>query len=73
MLEKKDKKSPTLRFDYKNPVSLYGFIDGAKIIPARNSGLTQKQQRQLRNHIKKARNLALLPTDYKSYDEFLRP
>ena len=60
-------------FDYKDPLSLYPFIEGGKIIGARNTGLTSKQQRQLRNAIKKARNLGLIPTDFKSYDDFGRP
>ena len=67
----KDKKN--LSLDYKDPVTLYHFLEGAKITPARNNGLTNKQQRQLRNAIKKARNLALIPTHYQSYDEFGRP
>jgi len=75
VVEKKirsEKKQQTV-FDYKDPLALYGFIDGAKITPARNNGLTNKQQRQLRNAIKKSRNLGLLPTHYQSYDEFGRP
>ena len=60
-------------FDYKDPLALYSFIDGAKITPSRNNGLTSKQQRQLRNAIKKARNLGLLPTHFQSFDDFGRP
>lgn len=60
-------------FDYKNPLALYPFIEGGKIIAARNNGLVTKQQVQLKNAIKKARNLGLLPTHYQSYDDFLRP
>lgn len=66
-------KKQELLFDYKDPLSLYPFIDGAKIVPARNSGLKTKQQRQLKNAIKKARNLGLLPTHFQSYDDFGRP
>ena len=75
MFEKKSNpsKKQNLNFDYKDPLALYSFIDGAKITPARNNGLTTKQQRQLRNAIKKSRNLALLPTHYQSYDDFGRP
>ena len=75
MFEKKSKSNQkqNLTFDYKDPLALYSFIDGAKIISARNNGLRNKQQRQLRNAIKKARNLALLPTHYQSYDDFGRP
>ena len=62
-----------LLFDYKDPLSLYSFIEGAKITPARNNGLTAKQQRQLKNAIKKSRNLGLLPTHFQSYDDFGRP
>ena len=71
-MEKEKIEKKTL-FDYKDPLSLYPFIDGGKIIPARNTGLTSQQQRQLRNAIKKARNLSLIPTDFKSYDDFGRP
>lgn len=60
-------------FDYKDPLALYGFIEGAKIIPARNNNLKNKQQRALKNAIKKARNLGLLPTHFQSFDEFGRP
>ena len=60
-------------FDYKNPLALYGFLEGAKIQSARNTGFKNKQQRQLRKAIKKARNLGLLPTHYQSYDDFGRP
>ena len=68
-MEKKKK----LVFDYKDPLALYSFIEGAKIIPARNSGINAKQQKQLRNAIKKARNLGLLPNHFQSYDEFGHP
>ena len=77
MFEKKkpviqnSRKAPS--FDYKDPLSLYGFIEGAKITPSRNNNLSHKQQRQLKNAIKKARNLALLPCHYQSYDDFSRP
>lgn len=71
--KEKSKKKPALVFDYKNPLALYNFIEGGKITPARNSGLTSKQQKQLRNAVKKARNLGLLPTHYQSYDDFGRP
>ena len=68
-----DKKKKNLVFDYKNPLSLHPFIDGAKIIPAYNSGIISKQQKQLRNAVKKARNLGLLPNHFQSYDDFGRP
>ena len=75
MLNKKEKndKKQSLIFDYKNPLALYNFIEGGKISPTRNNGLTSKQQKQLRDAIKKARNLGLLPTHYQSYDNFGRP
>lgn len=76
MFEKKSKsnsKKSNISFDYKDPLALYGFIEGAKITSFRNNGLKNKQQRQLRNAIKKSRNLGLLPTSYQSYDDFGRP
>lgn len=76
MFDKKVKKFSNKRnisFDYKDPLSLYPFIDGAKITASRNNGLPNKQQRQLRNAIKKARNLGLLPTHFQSFDDFGRP
>jgi small subunit ribosomal protein S18 len=48
--------------DYKNPQMLKNFLtDRGKIKPARLSGLTARQQRQLTHAIKRARMLALLP------------
>ena len=48
--------------DYKNPQMLKNFLsDRGKIVPARVSGLTARQQRQLTKAIKRARMLALLP------------
>lgn len=75
MFDKKNKprKKHNFIFDYKDPWTLYGFIEGAKITSSRNNGLRNKQQRQLRNAIKKSRNLGLLPTHYQSYDDFGRP
>ena len=75
MFEKKSRtnKKQKFNFDYKDPLSLYGFIDGAKITPSRNNNLSNKEQRRLRNAIKKARNLGLLPTHYQSYDDFGYP
>ncbi len=63
-----------VRIDYKSPVTLYQFIsEGGKINPARLTGLTHAQQRKIRNAIKKARNLSLLPTSAKAYDDFGHP
>jgi small subunit ribosomal protein S18 len=51
-----------LVIDYKNPQLLKNFLtDRGKIVPARISGLTARQQRQLTHAIKRARMLALLP------------
>ena len=69
----KNAKNHNQSFDYKDPLALYGFIEGAKITPARNNGLKNKQQRQLRKAIKKSRNLGLLPTHFQSFDDFGRP
>ena len=74
-----EKKKPVkqsrhhLHFDYKDPLSLYSFIEGAKITPARTNGLTSKQERLMKKAIKKARNLGLLPTHFQSFDDFGRP
>ena len=66
-------KKKIILFDYKDPLSLYPFIDGAKIVSSRFNGLTSRQQKRLRNAIKKARNLGLVPNHYQSYDDFNRP
>ncbi len=61
-----------LVFDYKDPESLRPFVtEHGKIIPARVSRLSAKQQRSLKVHIKRARTLALLPvgTKYINYEE----
>jgi len=51
-----------LVIDYKNPQLLKNFLsDRGKIVPARISGLSARQQRQLTKAIKRARMLALLP------------
>ena len=64
----------THNFDYKDPSSLYRFIgEGAKIVPARISKLSLKQQNDLSRAVKKARNLALLPSGSFSFDSFQRP
>ncbi len=52
----------TLVIDYKNPQLLKAFLtDRGKIVPARISGLTARQQRQITKAVKRARMLALLP------------
>ena len=56
-------------FDYKDPASLGRFIgDGGKIVPSRISKLSVSQQKQVAAAVKKARNLALLPSGADSYD-----
>lgn len=60
-------------FDYKDPVALYRFIsDGGKITPARISKLSIAQQKRVADAVKKARNLALLPTGMHAFDVFNR-
>ncbi len=53
---------PTVVIDYKNPQLLKHFLtDRGKIVPARITGITARQQRQITQAIKRARMLALLP------------
>jgi small subunit ribosomal protein S18 len=60
-------------FEYKDPVSLGRFIsDGGKITPARISKLSISQQKQVAAAVKKARNLALMPTGSDAHDTFHR-
>lgn len=60
-------------FDYKDPGSLNRFIgDGGKITPARISKLSIAQQKKVAAAVKKARNLALLPSGTEAYDSFYR-
>ncbi|MEZ4384670.1 MAG: 30S ribosomal protein S18 [Nannocystaceae bacterium] len=52
----------TLVVDYKNPQLLRAFLtDRGKIVPARISGVSARQQRQITQAIKRARILALIP------------
>jgi small subunit ribosomal protein S18 len=52
----------TLVIDYKNPQLLRAFLtDRGKIVPARISGVSARQQRQITKAIKRARMLALVP------------
>ncbi len=61
-------------FDYKDPQSLGRFIsDGGKITPARISKLSIAQQKKVAAAVKKARNLALLPSGTAAYDANHRP
>lgn len=60
-------------FDYKDPMTLYRFLsEGGKIVPSRISKLSAGQQRAMNRAIKKARNLALLPSGSDAYDTFER-
>lgn len=60
-------------FDYKDPVSLVRFIgDGGKVTPARISKLSIAQQKKVAAAVKKARNLALMPSGTSAYDSFNR-
>ena len=53
---------PTTIIDYKNPQLLKHFLtERGKIVPARVSSVTARQQRQVTKAIKRARLLALLP------------
>jgi len=52
----------TLVIDYKNPQLLKSFLtDRGKIVPARISGVSARQQRQITRAVKRARMLALIP------------
>lgn len=58
-------------FDYKDPSSLVRFIsDGGKITPSRISKLSIAQQKKVASAVKKARNLALLPSGTDAFDHF---
>ena len=60
-------------FDYKDPVGLWRFVsDGGKITPARLAKLSIAQQKRVAQAVKKARNLALIPTGTDAYDYFGR-
>ena len=74
--EQQENEEPQKRkilFDYKDPLSLYPFLEGWKIPPARASGLSRSRQKQLRLAVKKARALGLLPSHNQAYDDFERP
>ena len=73
MFEKPENKKKSPFFDYKNPLSIYDYLDGAKIQAARYNRLTSRQQKSLKVAIKKARNLGLIPTHFQSFDDFKRP
>ncbi len=49
-------------FSYKQVDELQKFVSAqGSILPRENTGLSQKQQRQLAREVKRARHLALLP------------
>ncbi len=51
-----------IRIDYKDPKLLKHFItERGKIMPRRMTGTCANHQRKLREEIKKARHIALLP------------
>ena len=53
---------PNVVIDYKNPQLLKHFLtDRGKIVPARITGVSARQQRAITKAIKRARLLALLP------------
>lgn len=53
---------PNVVIDYKNPQLLKHFLtDRGKIVPARITSVTARQQRAITKAIKRARQLALLP------------
>jgi small subunit ribosomal protein S18 len=58
---RKRRPPANLRFDYKDVQTLMSFLtEEGKIVPARVSGLSAFQQRQLTLAIKRARNLAFI-------------
>ena len=67
------KQSKHLTFDYKDPLTLYGFIEGGKIAPARVTNLSHTRQKVLCNAVKKARSIGLLPSSHQTFDDFSRP
>ena len=73
-MTRKDSRKRNIKIDYKSPSTLFPFItEGGKISSARITGLSHAQQRQVRNAIKKARNLSLLPSSANAYDDFSFP
>lgn len=56
------KQASELVFDYKQPETLKRFMtERGNIIARERTGLSNKQQRELAQQIKRARHLALLP------------
>ena len=51
-----------IKFDYHDPMMLAEYLDSwGRIKPRRKTGLTKKQQLQLKTAVERARHLALLP------------
>lgn len=60
--KRRSRPGKIMNFDYKDTEMLHNYITpGGKIIAARMSRLTAKQQRQLARAVKRARQLALIP------------
>ena len=56
------KADPSLQFSYKLSAMLGRFVtEQGSIMPRTETGLSQKQQRQLSREVKRARHLAMLP------------
>lgn len=61
-VRKAPKVSPEVTFTYKDVDALSRFItEQGSIFSREETGLSQKQQRQLAREVKRARHLALLP------------
>lgn len=57
----------TPEIDYKNPELLLKFVsEGGRMLPSRITNVCAKKQRQLKNAIKIARILALMPFVFQS-------
>ena len=71
-MEKKETRYRDFIVDYKQLVTLGRYLDMGKIMPARLSKKTLRQQKMISRAIKKARNLALLPNGMRASDDFGR-
>ena len=50
------------RFDYKNVILLNKYVsERGRVLPSRITAVSSKKQRELRNAIRRARILALMP------------
>ena len=60
--------------NYKEPTTLYKYVmEAGKIVPSRVNKFSNRDQRQMSTELKRARNLALLPTGTRPYDDFRHP